>query len=63
MTPKSYNDREGILGRCLCVREVPALLVRLEDGDFHGSLGTKISHDQEGNKSPTDSVDPFASRI
>jgi len=32
-------------------------------GDFHRSLGTKIPHDQEGSKSPTDSVDPFASRI
>ena len=54
---------EEILGRCLCVREVSALLVRFEDGDFYGSFGTEIPHDQEGSKSPTDPVDPFASRI
>jgi len=37
--------------------------VRLEDGDFYGSLGSEIPHDQEGSKSPIDSVDHFASRI
>ena len=44
-------------------KEVPDLLVRFEDGDFYGSLGSEIPHDQEGSKSPIDSVDPFTSRI
>ena len=64
MTPNRINnDREGILDHCLYVRKVPPLFVRIEDGDFHGSLGIEIPHDQEGSKSPTDSVDHFASRI
>jgi len=40
-----------------------ALLVRIKDGDFHRSLGIEIPHDEEGSKSPIDSMDPFTSRI
>ena len=62
-TQKNYTTTENEFLAVVFALEKLALLVRIEDGDFYGSLGSKIPHDQEGSKSLIDVVDPFASRI
>ena len=60
----NYTTTEKkFLAVIFALEKILALLVRIEDGDFHGSLGIEIPHDQEGSKNLINSMDPSASRI